>query len=66
MRFPGIRSVEQTEQKFRSIRNCLKKLVTLIVLFLLHVNQIKLQNYQMFEEIQFCIKQIKCQCALLS
>ena len=66
MRFPGIRLVEQTEQKFRSIRNCLKKLVTLIVLFLLHVNQIKLQNYQMFEEIQFCIKQIKCQCALLS
>ena len=25
MRFPGIRSVEQTEQKFRRIRDCLKE-----------------------------------------
>ena len=25
MRFPGIRLVEQTEQKFRRIRDCLKE-----------------------------------------
>ena len=25
MRFPGIRLVEQTEQKFRRIRDCLEK-----------------------------------------
>ena len=36
MRFPGIRLVEQTEQKFRRIRDCLnrkkeKKQVTVIV-----------------------------------
>ena len=33
MRFPGIRLAEQTEQKFRRIRDCLKekKRVTVIV-----------------------------------
>ena len=43
MRFPGIRLVEQIEQKFRRIRACLqeKKLVTVIVGLFYYIVSVK-------------------------
>ena len=48
MRFPGIRLVEQTEQKFRRFESVLTKRVTVIVGFLYYIKA-PTKNYEQIQ-----------------
>ena len=50
MRFPGIRLVEQTEQKFRRFESVLTKRVTVIVGFLYYIKA-PTKNYQQIKRL---------------
>ena len=53
MRFPGIRLVEETEQKFRCIRVCLNEKHKTLKALTIKVNEIQLSGAMSVDSIRF-------------